>query len=142
MPFTEPSNPFDTDVYRNGCCKRVSRSDRKHPGSQETSKVQSASLPYFAYAAAKTGDTLHVESVVEAKSRRANDFDLRLAQAFFAASHNHIAEARRLLDLALRVRPSTEYRPVLSEFQYAQALRMAVPRHTRSRLSRDAHRVG
>jgi hypothetical protein len=79
-------------------------------------------LPYFAYAAGKTGDKLGLESILRPESTRIPpDFDMRLARAFFAASHNDIPEARKWLALAFRARPNTDYRPVASEFQYAEA---------------------
>jgi hypothetical protein len=79
-------------------------------------------LPYFAYAAGKTGDKYGLESILKPESKQVPaDFDMRLARAFFAASHNNVAEARKWLGLAFRARPNTDYRPILSEFQYAQA---------------------
>lgn len=78
-------------------------------------------LSYLAYAASKAGKD--VAQVLQVKSLDAlpeDDFDARLARAFSAAPKN-VPEARRWLGLALRVRPNTDYRPVFTEFQYAQA---------------------
>jgi hypothetical protein len=85
--------------------------------------LEQVALPYVVYAALKTGDKLGMArfGYVGGGSRTEEDFDARLTQAFVAASRNNVSEARRLLSLAHRVRPNTDYRPVLTEFQYAQA---------------------
>jgi hypothetical protein len=44
-------------------------------------EVDGIALPYFAYAAAKTGDRLKIETVVDNAARSSNDFDDRLASA-------------------------------------------------------------
>lgn len=76
---------------------------------------------YLAYAASKTGaDPSQTLRIKRLESLPQNEFDAHLARAFFAAPKN-VPEARKWLGLALRTRVYTDYRPVLAEFQYAQA---------------------
>jgi len=76
-------------------------------------------LAYFAYAAAKTGDTEKLEQYLE--PRKANpDFDVWLARAVFAAARKDNGTALNALHSAFRLRPNTDYRPILTEYEYAQ----------------------
>ena len=86
--------------------------------------VDGATMPYFAYAAAKTGDTLKFEAHVMAQSPSQDaDFDVLLSRAFFAAGRKQVDEAYRLLSLAFRAKPYSGLgsRPVDVHYQFAQA---------------------
>mgnify|MGYP000850502461 CR=1 FL=1 len=50
-----------------------------------------------------------------------NGFDASLARAFFAGSRHQLDAAYTALQVALRNRPHTDYRPVFTEYQYAEA---------------------
>lgn len=76
-------------------------------------------LPYFAYAAAKTGDTVGLEKYVQGLTN--HDFDYWLARAFFAGVRKDVAAAQSALEAAFRARPHTDYRPIMTEYQYAEA---------------------
>jgi hypothetical protein len=78
-------------------------------------------LPYFAWAAAKTGDGAGFEKFLDAYKHPQPGFDVNLAHAFFHGARKDTERALELLDKALRARPSTDRRPVLVEYQYAQA---------------------
>ena len=80
----------------------------------------SYALPYFAYAAAKTGDAIGFEKYVNSLNRNA-DFDGLLARAYFAGVRKDTATARAALQAAFRVRPHSDDRPILTEYQYAEA---------------------
>src|SRR5262249_13136967 len=82
--------------------------------------IEGYPLGYFAYAAAQTGDREKLEQYLE--PRKVNpDFDVWLARAFFAAGRKDADSALSALQRALRSRPNTDYRPVLTEYQYAEA---------------------
>lgn len=77
-------------------------------------------LGYFAYAAAKTGDAVGLEAYVEGlKTRRS--FDAWLAKAFFAGARKDVNGAAAALVTAFRNMPEFDDRPMLPEFQYAEA---------------------
>jgi hypothetical protein len=78
-------------------------------------------LPYFAWAAAKTGDAAGFEKYLNEAYRVMPAFDLNLARAFFHGVRKETTQARELLAAALRARPFTDYRPVLVEYQWAEA---------------------
>jgi hypothetical protein len=82
--------------------------------------IMTDALPYFVYAAGKSGVELHIVQV-EHPADLSAEYDVWLAHAFFAASHKDVAEARRALLLASRNRPYSYPRPLDTEFQYAQA---------------------
>ncbi len=81
----------------------------------------SFALPYFAWAAAKTGDEAGLEKFLNEYQQYQPVFDFNLARAFFHGARNETARARELLDKALREHPFTDQRPVLIEYQYAEA---------------------
>ncbi len=89
-----------------------------YPIDSDYTKV---ALPYFAYSAAKTGDKLGVEEFVGTLSNPAEDFDILLAKAFFAAVKRQPDAAVKALRSASYVRPFTDYRPLMVEYQYAEA---------------------
>ena len=82
--------------------------------------VEGYVLGYFAYAAAKSGDKEHLEAYIDSR-KGPRDFDSWLAKAFFAGARGDVKTALAALQSAFRVRPSTEYRPVLTAYEYAQA---------------------
>ena len=82
----------------------------------------SYAVPYLAWAAAKTGDKIGFEKYVAAHGDLIGRFDFLLARAFFSGvMHKDPARARALLVSALPEHPMTDNRPVLVEYQYAQA---------------------
>jgi hypothetical protein len=82
----------------------------------------SFALPYLALAAAKTGDTEKVEKLLRSPWHElGTEFDVNLTRAFLHGARNDAAQARELLERALRQHPFTDYRPVLVEYQYAEA---------------------
>jgi hypothetical protein len=76
-------------------------------------------LPYFAWAAAKTNDAAGFEKFIN--ERTGSSFDSKLARAFFFGVRKDTVRARELLDSAFRTMPYTDYRPVLVEYQWAEA---------------------
>jgi hypothetical protein len=86
------------------------------------SEVYSFAMPYLAWAAAESGDTVGFEKfIADEFSPDVQHFDVNLARAFFHGARNETQRAREELDKALRVHPYTDYRPVLIEYQYAEA---------------------
>jgi len=87
--------------------------------------VEHYSLAYFAYAAAHSGDPEKLEAYIETLDRPphnpAPSFDQLLAKAFFAGQRRDANTALTDLRRALRLRPYTEDRPVMTEYQYAEA---------------------
>src|SRR5262249_16379785 len=84
----------------------------------------SYALPYLAWAAAKTGDKVELEKYVLAhvEDDPRLRFDFFLARAFFAGiKQKDSARARERLAKSLPEHPFTDNRPVLVEYQYAQA---------------------
>jgi hypothetical protein len=82
--------------------------------------IEDYPLGYFAYAAAKSGDKGGLEQYLD--TLKANPtFDYWLARAFFAGHRKDAESARYALQRAFRHRPSTGKRPILSEYQYAEA---------------------
>ena len=82
-------------------------------------------LAYFAYAAAKSGDPDKLEAYVASLNKppynETPSFDQLLAQAFFAGQRKDANGALKALRQAVRLRPYTDDRPVLTEYQYAEA---------------------
>jgi hypothetical protein len=89
----------------------VTMSDR-YPISMEA-------LGYFAYAAAHSGDTVKLEKYLQ--DSWVPTFDYWLARAFFAAARKDSDAAYQALESAFRKRPLTDYRPIMTEYQYAEA---------------------
>ena len=87
--------------------------------------IEHYALAYFAYAAASTGDPEKLEAYIESLDRppynETTRFDQLLAKAFFAGKRNDADTALKDLRAALRVRPYTEDRPVMTEYQFAEA---------------------
>jgi hypothetical protein len=81
-----------------------------------------AALSYFAYAAAKTGDKLKLEAFISTRIIGADQyFDVWLARAYFAAVRHDADAARQALVRAFNVRPYTESRPIMTEYQFVEA---------------------
>lgn len=77
-------------------------------------------LPYYAYAAARSGDTAAVEVLLDAVPARSRRFDYHLSKAVLSAHRKQVEDSMRHLDLALHRRPFTVRRPVYTEYQYAE----------------------
>jgi hypothetical protein len=90
----------------------------RYPIESDFTKV---ALPYFAFAAAKTGDKARFEAFMESRPDADQDFDIWLGRAFFAAVRRDSAKADAALERAFNVRPHTDHRPLMSEYQYAEA---------------------
>jgi len=96
--------------------KEVSASyDLRHPALRYL-------LPYYAFAAARTGDTSAVESVLSRIEPQDRGFDYSLAEAAMAGLSGNTRDALASLRKALYRRPYTEERPVYTEYQYAEML--------------------
>jgi len=78
-------------------------------------------LAYFALAAAKTGDKLGLEAFIESQPAADQDFDVWLSRAFFAAVRHDPGKAADALTRAFNVRPHTDSRPIMTEYQFAEA---------------------
>jgi hypothetical protein len=76
-------------------------------------------LAYIAAASAATGDPFKLEKYLETTRRQ--DFDAWLAKAFFHAHRREMNDAETALKQAFQRRPHTDYRPILTEFQFAEA---------------------
>ncbi len=81
--------------------------------------IEGYPLAFFAYAASKSGDKEHLERYLEVAGKES--FDYWLAEAFFAAAHHDTGRAVKSLHSALRWKPNSDYRPVLTEYEYAQS---------------------
>ncbi|MDR3385591.1 MAG: hypothetical protein P4L92_00955 [Rudaea sp.] len=77
-------------------------------------------LPYFALAAARSGDKLALETYLDSKLAQPNQWGVHLAKAVFEAEHGHKEAALTLLDTAFRERPATGNWPVSTSYQYAE----------------------
>ena len=82
--------------------------------------IEGYPLSYFAYAAAKTGDKEQLKRYVDVLKMRPT-FDCWFSRAFFAGARQDVGTALSALRGAFRSRPNTDYRPVLTEYQYTQA---------------------
>jgi hypothetical protein len=80
----------------------------------------SFALPYFAMAAAKAGDSIGLEKSLATFSIAEPGFDSLLAQAIFAGIRKDTDTALTRLRAAFNERPNTDYRPILSEYEYAE----------------------
>ena len=103
--------------YSSAVDKFVALADR-YPIEHGEMKV---ALAYFAFAAAKSGDKLDLEAFIESQPSPEQDFDVLLARAFFAASRREPQKAADALKLAFNQRPHTDSRPVMTEYQWAEA---------------------
>jgi hypothetical protein len=77
-------------------------------------------LPAYAYAAARAGNTVAVEKLLDSFPMSHRRFDYELARATIAAIGSKPEQALRSLDLALHRRPFTEGRPIFTEYQYGE----------------------
>jgi hypothetical protein len=88
-------------------------------------EIEHYALAYFAYAAARTGDPEKLEAYIERLESPPNNempsFDQLLAKAFFAGQRKDAGAALKALREAQRLRPYTDDRPVMTEYQYAEA---------------------
>jgi tetratricopeptide (TPR) repeat protein len=82
--------------------------------------IEGYPLAYFAYAAAKTDDQEHLEKYLDTLQVHPT-FDYWLARAEFAAARHDTAGAMNSLQMAYRDRPSTDYRPIPTEYEYAES---------------------
>jgi len=80
-----------------------------------------AAMAYFALAAAKSGDKIGLEKYIESLPWADNYFDVWMARAFFAAVRHDPAKAASALQRAFLLRPHTDLRPILTEYQFAEA---------------------
>jgi len=85
----------------------------------ETTKEWGFALPYFALAAAQSGDKLELEKYLEG-TFFPNEWGTYLAKAVFNGLHGKHDEARRWLNAALQERPATEYWPLTTDYEYAE----------------------
>jgi hypothetical protein len=85
--------------------------------------IEGYALPYFAYAAAKSGDHEELEKYLDGWPSAKRNFDYWLAKSFFAGTRKDAESASRSLQQAFRQRASSDNdsRPFLTEYQYAQA---------------------
>jgi len=77
-------------------------------------------LPYYAFAAAKAGDVKSVVALLDKFPIERRRFDYYLARAAIAGIAGKVEEALRSLRLALYRRPFTEFRPIYTEYEYAE----------------------
>ena len=88
-------------------------------------RIERYPLAYFAYAAAKSGDPEKLEDYIgrfnAAPYNEIPSFDQWLAKAFFAGQRKDANTALEELRVAVRLRPVTDDRPVLTGYQYAEA---------------------
>lgn len=88
---------------------------------QILSGVDTYALPYFAWAAAKTGDAPGLEKFLGTLPNETRGFDYYLALAFFTGLRGETATAVAHLESAFNNRPFTEHRPIFTEYQWAEA---------------------
>ncbi|MFZ5524526.1 MAG: tetratricopeptide repeat protein [Pseudomonadota bacterium] len=77
-------------------------------------------LPYYAFAAAKTGDISAVEEYMSDFSPMEKGFDYLLAKAVISGIGGKTGESVKYLKSAFYRRPFTEARPLQTEYQYAE----------------------
>jgi len=77
-------------------------------------------LPYYAFAAARSGSTLSVDALLESFPVSARLFDYQLAKAVLLGVAGKHDEALRHLNLARHRRPLTGNRPVYTEYEFAE----------------------
>lgn len=83
-------------------------------------RSETFAMGYFAYAAARSGDRVGLETFLDSGAVH-HGFDYWLAKAFFLAARKDSDAAEAALKQAFYHRPHTDYRPVLTEYQYAEA---------------------
>jgi len=77
-------------------------------------------LPYFALAAAKSGDSSGVEKLLNSINFKDQGFDYHLARAILAGVGGNVDETVQSLDLARYRRPHTENRPLLTQYSFGE----------------------
>jgi hypothetical protein len=77
-------------------------------------------LPYYAFAAAKSGDATAVEKYMADFSLEKRGFDYFLAKAAISGIGGKTDESLQFLKNAFYRRPFTEYRPIQTEYEYAE----------------------
>jgi tetratricopeptide (TPR) repeat protein len=75
-------------------------------------------LPYYALAAAKSGDPAVVDKILGRISAKDRQFDYQLADAILKGVAGKVDEGVRALELARYRRPNTDDRPLLTEYTY------------------------
>jgi hypothetical protein len=80
-----------------------------------------AALGYFALSAAKTGDKIGLEPFLSRIQGADYYFDVWIARAHFAAVRRDANSAVEALLRAFNVRPHTDSRPIVSEYQFIEA---------------------
>ena len=78
-------------------------------------------MPYFAFAAAKSGDTLNLRAFLDSLPESNRQFEFHLAQAYFVGLDNHADEAIEHLHAAFAVKPLTAETNMITDYQYAEA---------------------
>jgi hypothetical protein len=113
---------YFADAYSAVVRGEYSKAVERFGAMAELYPINGAPMPYFAYAASRTGDTLQLEKYVAIPDRWDQPgFDVLLSRAFFAAGRKQVDEAYRLLTLAFRNKPYFGGRPVDVHYQFAQA---------------------
>jgi hypothetical protein len=79
-------------------------------------------LPYYAFAAAKTGDAFAVESILDRIAPDERGFDYYLAKAVIAGLSGRTQDSLGLMKNALYRRPYTEERAVYPDYEYAETI--------------------
>lgn len=77
-------------------------------------------LPYYAFAAAKTGNAAAIENIIGSYGTPKKGFDYYLARAVISGIGGKTDESVQQLKNALYRRPFTEERPLYIEYQYAE----------------------
>jgi hypothetical protein len=87
---------------------------------QQEHHFYSAFLPYYAYAAAKAGDTSGIEKILSSVKLADQRFDYLLARAVLAGAAGKKEEAVQSLELARYRRPHTDQRALLTQSTYGE----------------------
>ncbi len=77
-------------------------------------------LPYYAFAAAKAGDTSGVEKIMSGIKIADQSFDYYLAKAILAGASGKNEEALQSLQMARHRRPHTETRALLTQYTFGE----------------------
>jgi hypothetical protein len=85
---------------------------------------QAYMLPYFAFAAAKSGNTVGLEKVLAGFRVDQQKFDYMLAKAVVLGVAGKVEDAMPLLRKAAYNRPFTEARPLFTEYEYAEIVEL------------------
>lgn len=78
-------------------------------------------LPYFAFAAAQSGDTFGLEKYLNGKGDAQKTWGMLLARAVLAGARGDLDASDKLLEKAHLNRPYTGDWPVMTAYQYAQS---------------------